>query len=453
MSKLTLSIDPLKPTTTNPLPSDVGIHTPGWVPGGEEEEKDVGWVKAVLKMLADWLVDEIIRPALEGAVWLINWIRAELRYWTYEAMKFLTEITETTEGMIATLAIVFCMAVTVPQLVETFMASSVGVMLKKIVDWTKEKVGNILEAVHFVDLMAVHEVLLVIWPKWRDAFTPFQDAISALAEQLGQGSGYIHAWLSVTHGLSMVGTSLLNIDPQVGEIRALEQSQLFMEKIDSKFREYSHDPGLIARDIMEEIYIPYAEEIRNTQTGVIDSIKDTREYMLTLNGSLEGLDDSFEYLINATLPEFQDQMRENVAGIRQVVNQYSRWIEEVILPPIDISIRALEERAGIIEQANAVARAKLNNPIEIFMATEFQDEETQLATYRYLEEMVKAAMIDGQEDFTTIIAEGRNLSIEATRDTIMQTQAPAWLALELPIGKLPPAAGPSRIPGWNVGEY
>jgi len=226
-----------------------------------------------------------------------------------------------------------------------------------------------------------------------------------------------------------------------------------MGDLDAKFRAYSHDPGLIARDVVEKIYIPYAEEIRDTQTGVIDSIKDGRDYMLRLNGSLEAVDDAFEYLIDATLPEFREQMAENVQGIRDVVNQYSKWIEESVLPPLDVSIKVLEDRADVLERSNAVARAKLDNPIEIFMATEFQDRETQLATYRYLEQMVKAGTDAEQRAFSLTTEMGRDELIEATAKVILETKAPWFMELEAPTGRLPAPTPASGLTSWNVGEY
>jgi len=453
-----LSYLTLKPPVEIPPvePPDVTIIYPAGETPADEEDKE-GWfltlLKAGLKSLAEWLVESVIRPVLTGAVWLMDWIRAELRYWTYEAIKWITEITETTEGLIVTLAFVIVASIVVPELVGKIAASSVGVLISKVVDWTKEKIGNILELVNFVDLIAIHEAMLVLWPKWREVFTPFQDAISALAEQLGQGTGYIHAWLSVGHGLSMVGSSLLNIDPKIGEIRAMETSQEFMRKLDEKFRAYAHDPGLIAQDIIEEIYIPYATEIQDTQAATIESIKDTREYALTLNQSLDALDDSLEYLVESTLPEFRDQMAENLKGMRDTINTLTDWIESEILPPIDLSIRVLSHRAEILERANAVARAKLDNPIEIFMATEFQDQATQQATYQYLVQMTEKGRQESIEGLEVGAVQIEAALTQAVEDRITGRPVPAEIVGEALRYELPTPVTAEAIPSWFQGEY
>jgi len=351
----------------------------------EEEPEQVGWFLALLKLAADWIIEEIVRPALEGAVWLLKWIRAELRYWTYEAIKAITELTETTEGLIVVLVAVVALSIFVPQVAAAFMETTVGLFLAKMVEWTKEKVGNILEAIHFVDLVSIHQALMVIWPTWREMWTPFADAVSALSEQLGQGTGYIHAWLSVAHGLSMVGTSLLGMDPKLGELRAVEDSQTFMANLDKKFREYAHDPGLIVTDMIEDLYIPYATEIRDTQGATLEAIQDGRQQILNTNMALTELDRAFQSVIDNTLPEFQEQMEENLKGIREVIDQYSDWITVDILPYFDYTISILDERQRALEQANAVAMAKLDNPIEIFLSLQHSDPELALLTFEYLQ--------------------------------------------------------------------
>lgn len=409
-------------------------------------------IQAALKYLSDWLVENIIRPAIEGATWLIQWIAAELRYWKYEAIKFLTELTSTTEGLIVVIALTLAASIVIPELAARFASSSIGVFVAKVVEWTKDRLGNILEAVHFVDLLAVHDVLLTLWPEWRGIFTPFQDAISALAEQLGQGSGYIHAWLSVTHSLSLVGTSLLNLPPEIGELRTLEKSREFMEQIDQKFRAYSHDPGLIAADIVEAIYIPYAEEIRDTQTATIDSIRETREYALDLNQSLTALDGDLNTLVAVTLPEFQDQMADNLSGLREGIANVRGWIEGTILPNVDLALSTLQARADRLEAANDEARRKLANPIEIFMATEFQDRGTQLATYEYIARMAAR----NTNPLETTIAFGIHKAAQAIEDSVIQSPAfrptPSEIVSPALLGEVPATKPVTPIPQWFQGE-
>jgi hypothetical protein len=419
----------------------------------EEEPESYTWWELLLLRAADFIVEKIVRPAIENATWLINFIRAELRYWTYRGMQELAEFTETTEGMIVTLGVVILGAILMPEIVAKIASSEIGQLVRKLIDWTTERVGRILETVHIIDLAAIHEALLFLWPTWREIFVPFQNAVSGLAEVLGQGSGYIHSWLSAAHSLSMVGTSLLNLDPEVGEIRAMEISQEFMGRIDEKLHRYAHDPGLIFRDIVERVYIPYAEEIRNTHTATIDSIRDTREYTLTLNGRLRDLRDSFQSIVDNTVPELQEQMAANFTGILRNIDAVTSWIEGSLIPPINESIRILEDRADVLEQSNAVARAKLDNPIEIFMATEFQDQATQLATFQYIERMVTAANQGKEATAHRITAQAALTATQEVARIFMETTGQQYMKYEIPSGTVPPITPKSKIPSWNVGEY
>lgn len=418
-----------------------------------QEEPNRTTLKKLLLSIADWIVDEIIRPAIESAVWLINWIKAELHYWTYEAVKWLTEFTKTTEGMLVTLAVVIGVAILAPQAIAALAESKIGLAIKKIVDWTKEKVGNILETIHFVDLLAIHQVLLVVWPTWGEIFTPFQDAISALAEQLGQGTGYIHAWLNVGHGLSLVGTSLLGIDPKIGEIRAMEKSMDFMKTIDEKFRNYAHDPGLLTRDIVETFYIPYAEEIRDTQGSTIASIKATREYTLTLNSSIHNLDSAFDNLISATLPEFREQMEENLSGMREVFDGFSEYIEGVILPKINLAFDVLSERADYLERANAIAAEKLAHPLDIYGAAEFLSEAEQANTWAYLLHKLGSAENDMYAAQMTPALETVDQGVNSA--LVPASRAPGMPSLGYEPAGIVPAAktAEQRKHDWFVGEY
>lgn len=443
----------LQPLPTIPEPP----FEPGTIPGEGEETPEYGWfvnlVKAALKVLADWLIEAIIRPALENAAWLITWIKEELRYWKYEAMKWLTEVTSTTEGLIVVLALVLAASVTIPQLVGKIAASSVGLAIKKLVGWTKEKLGNVLEAIHFVDLVAVHEALLVLWPEWRDMWSQFSDAVSALAEQLGQGSGYIHAWLSTAHGLSMIGTSLLGLEPEIGELRAVEKSQEFFATIDAKMHQYAHDPGIIITDIIDSIYVPYANEIRDTQTGLIESTKDARDRVLDLDNALRVTDAGLQAIIDNTVPELRERMADNLAGMRDVVHQYQEWVETWLLPPLEAAITSLSLRADYLEQANAVARAKMANPIEIYMATEFLDPQTQADTWDYLSGKIASAR-EHELDGAVTGAEALSEPIETAIRSMLQYEGREKVIKAPPLSFEPPGPAPAILgESWYQGEY
>ena len=352
---LMISLSPLP--RLPPLPP---IPTP--VPIGREPEeifpvviidKPV-WLE-IAEWVAGWLIENILRPGTEWFIGIVEWILAEIKVLKHNLFEILAELYETDLGFLFITAGTILLTTYLPQLIAVIKDSAIGNVIAKIQEWVKGGVGRLLELTAFVDLVAISDLLAVIWPMWRDLMGQLSEAISGIAEELGEGTGYVHAWISVVHGMVLTSNALLGVPAQASVIESFEKSEEFLRNASENFRRYAHDPGLIVRDIIETYYVPYATRIRDTQASLIESITTNRDEAVTLMGTVTDFRDRVDHWIGiqpaATAAIVEEKFGPLSSGLTRFIDDFIT----IVRPAIDASITILETRADRIEAANAVA--------------------------------------------------------------------------------------------------
>jgi len=449
---LIVSLQPLPPSLPPVIIPEIVEVTPTPIVEVPEGEKLEPWWVDIAKWVGSWLIDNLLRPATEWFIELIEWITDELRYWKHKFFEVMAEVYATDLGFLYITAATILIGVYAPQIVSAIAASGFGVAIKKIGAWLTEKIGNILNLIGIEDILALNEMAKLFWPDWRELMSSLSDATSALAEELGQGSAYISAWFSVVHAFAMLGCSFLDIDPETAELRAFEDTQAFLKEINENFRRYAHDPGLIIRDIIEKFYIPYATEFGDAQQGLIDTVGQARTDLDEIFDLIKEANDALTHFIGIQPEETAAIVEEKLGPLRDALGDLTYEYRVNWVPKIEGTLKILEDRADIIEERNAILATKVDDPLyTLAMYDLMTDDEkskfnrgTMLIAAAGEEEELEATLpaLDGVAGALVVATQGyyfEDLTVE-------QRPRPA-LSLEFP--SISPT---NAFPSWYRGE-
>jgi len=449
---LTLSLQPLPPLLPPVIIPEIVAVTPTPIVEYPEEEELEPWWVDIAAWIGNWIVDTVLRPATEWFVELINWITDELRYWKHLFFEALADLYATDLGFLYLTIGTILIGVYAPQIIAKIASSGFGLAIKNITAWIKEKIGNILNLAAIEDILALNEMAKLMWPEWRDLMSMLSDATSALAEELGQGSGYIHAWFSTVHAFALLGTSFLDIEPEAAELQAFEETESFLKKINEKFRTYSHNPGQIVRDIIDELYIPHATQFKDAQQGLIDTVGQARDDINETFDLIEAANEALTHFIGIQPDETAAIVEEKLGPLRDSLDDFIYEYRLNVLPKIEGAITILEDRADMIEERNAILATKVDDPLYT------------LAMYDLMTDTEKSAFNRGT---MLIAAAGENEELEATLPSLdgvagalvaatqsyffedLTVEQPARPALSLEFPGIPSTAA---FPSWFRGE-
>jgi len=449
---LMTSLQPLPPLP--PIQIEVFEPVPYWEEPEEVFPSEIDaplWLE-VGYLLVEWVIENAVVPLVEEIVDLVTWMEAEVAVIKHEVYLFLAEVYKTDLGFLLITIGTMLLSIYLPQWIEAFKESTIGQILKRIQDWMGEGLGRILELMAFVDLVAISEIMEVVWPLWRDLMGQLSAAISGLAGELAEGTGYIHAWVSVVYGLVLTSNSLLGIDSKVSAVEALEKSEEFTRNVSENFRRYAHDPGLIVSDIIENYYVPYANRIKDGQLSLIESITTNRDTAVDLMADFTYLNDSLEHFIRIQPAETAAIVAEKLGPISDSLNNFVDGFNQIVLPGVNGLLAALETRADRIEAANASAAEKIDDPLYSLAMYDLMTPAEQKLFNRGT--MLIAAA--GENDEIEALAPALDMLSDAVTvatqryyfESVPVVQPPrAALTFEMP-GI--PAVG--AIPGWYQGE-
>lgn len=441
-----------------PLPP-IQVDVPVPVPTGQEPEEIFPtvevepWWMFIVEAAVDFLVDFVLRPAIEAVIEAVEWMIAELRYWKHLFFELLAELYDTNLGFLMLTVATIVAAIYIPQLVLLIKDSSIGKLISSIFDWVKKSTGRLLELIGFIDLVAISQMLEVVWPEWRTLMAQLSDVTSALAEELGQGSAYISAWFSTVHSFALLGVSFLDIDPRAAELRAFEETDSFLKHINENFRKYAHDPGLIIRDIIENIYIPYAIEFQDGQQDVIKSVGENRDTIWTHYSLLKDLEDNLVHFIEIQPEETAAIVEAKLGPIAESLGSFLDDFATNVLPRIDGALTVLNQRADWIEQANKSAAEKIDNPFYSIAMYELMSGNKQAAYNHVMALMAGAESVQGEAITRPIVKEMSKLFTDLLVTGAEEHQRLPILELEPITSKSISAYLTVSRSSWFVGDY
>jgi len=412
----------------------------------------MGWLKNLWDSIVDWIRDHIIAPIVDWFVQLIEDTRAMIRIWKHEFRKLMAKWLENDWFFLGVVAATIALSVLWPKITTWLGKLSVVIVLKAAWEDVKDGLVSILDFVGIIELDAINTILKVVWPDWRAMMDQMSMVVSGLADELGEGTGYIHAYFSVIHGLAIVENAFIGADPKLAEMQAFEDTNTALKNIDDRFYDYAENPGQVVTDIIDEFYLPRAETLRIAQQDEMNQIRNNRDRVVEINTALHDFDNRLTHFIEIQPEELQAIISDRLQPISDALGDALWVMDTQVMPKINEIIGALELQTERQQAVNDNILSRLNSPYGLLAYGELLGVEERRNLEEYIQELNRRAEERDFNEMTPAFDLVENALIGVTSDyfteslSVIQPSRPA-LALELPA--LPST---TEFPSWFRGE-
>jgi len=412
----------------------------------------MGWIRDAINKAISWLVDTVLRPIVDWVTDAIQWLIAEVRYWKHKFFEMLAEWLENDWFFLGAIAATIVLAVTWPKIITWLGQLSVVVTMKALWEQLKKKLVSIIDLQKIIQLDTINTMLKVIWPEWRAMMSQLSDVVSALAEELGQGTGYIHAYFSVIHGTALTINAFTGADPELGELAAFEHTNTLLTDINKNFRKYAHDPGSIVTDIIDYMIDHQGGELRDAQTATIDAIRDNYNRVKAVNDALHDFQGRIEHFISIQPEEMQKIVSERLQPIVDTLSDALYVMDTQIMPKIDSIIDALELQSERQERINENILSRLDDPYGLLAQAELFGEDDRRALQDYIAELNKRSLAEETAESGPLASQFVHGVLEGLKRSVPPGEPPI-LSFEPPRIPLLPGEPSARQKDWFVGEF
>ena len=412
----------------------------------------MGWLKNLWKNVTGWIKDNIVEPIVDWVKQLIDDTRTFITIWKHEFRQLLAGWLENDWVFLGAVAATIALAFYFPAIKEWVGKWSITILLKAAWEDVKEGFADILDFIHIIDLDTVNTILKVLWPDWRTMMAQLAEVSSALAEELGEGSAYFHAYFSVIHGLAMVENAIIGTDPKLAEMQAFEATNKALININDRFWRYAENPGEAVTDIIEEFYLPRAENLRIAQQDQMDSIRDNRDRVVEINTALHEFDNRLTHFIEIQPDELQEIISDRLQPISDALGDALWVMDTEIMPKINAIVDALALQTERQQTVNDNILARLNSPYGLLAYGELLGVEEQVSLEDYIQELNRRAderELDESAPGLDYVVEGL---IGATGDYFQEGLAVPQPRREALALELPGIPSTTDFPSWFRGE-
>jgi len=412
----------------------------------------MGWLRDVWKKTTTWVREKIVEPVVDWFEELIHDTTVAIRIWKHEFHKLLAKWLENDWVFLGLVAATVAAAILWPKITTWIGKITLVKVFKEAWKDVEEGFASILDFIHIIEIDAINTILKVFWPEWKAMMGQLADVTSALAAELGKGTEYLHAYFSVIHGISIVEHSILGIDPKLSEMSALEDTSRGLQKIDEKFWAYAENPALIVPDIIDDFYLPRAENIGKAQSDLLDSVRDNRDKIVGINDSLHDFESRLKHFLELTPKDLQDIMSERLQPIIDSLDDVLFVVDTEIMPRLETAISTFEKQFERQEQINERLRIRLDDPYSLLLQNELFGEDDRRALQDYIAELNKRSLGEETAESGPLASEFVHGVLEGLKRSVPPGEPP-MLSFEAPRIPLLPGEPSARQRDWFVGEF
>jgi len=413
----------------------------------------MGWLKDAWNSVTEWVHDKIVEPVVDWVKEVIHDTTVVIRIWRHEFNKLMSKWLENDFVFFALIAATITGAFLLPQIITWVNKLTITIALKAAWKDVQEGWIDVLDFIHIVELDTINTILNVFWPDWKAMTAQLTDVTSKLAKELGKSCDYLQAYFAVIHGIAIVENSFIGADPKLAEMQAFEDTAAALQKIDDKFYDYAENPSLIVSDLIEDFYLPRAENINIAQQDVIDSARDSRDRIVGINAALHDFEGRLTHFIEMTPDEMQEIISKRLQPIADALAAGLYVMDTEIMPKVNGVIDALALQTDRQNTINANVIARMGDPYSFLLQNELFGAEDQKALQDYLAELNRRSVEEGVEENVPALDAVTEAMIEATKGQYEEAPPvvqPARTALSFEMPGIPPAGA---IPSWFQGEY
>jgi hypothetical protein len=413
----------------------------------------VGWFTDTFENIGDWIGDNIVSPIVDFYQDTTEWLRVQFTVLAHETKKKLAAwLDNDWHFLLFVLAIVVALVV-IPGIISWIGASGLPEILGGFVKSITTGIVKLTGVKVWIDLKLLDTVLKIFWTEYKNVRMSMAVAVSQMAADLGEGTGFLHALMESARGTYIGTAAIIGLPPATAEIEWYNDTAAFTKRIDDRFRDYAKDPGLIYYDFVNEVLLPRATELTEVQQSQLDEIRESRDRLLEFEGGLKLLEKSVDDFVVLLPAEIEAQFERRWDDVRPYIDDTVTLLQDEIIPRFEETVAAFEEHQEMQRKFNAKVLAELNKASSVWANYLSVDEEDKaLATAGFAEiltggESSKAALPDP----AAALWQARLDSL--TRAGIAAGAAKAPLAYEARFTGRLPSERKYGIPSPFVGAY
>ena len=340
----------------------------------------MGWVRDLIKHLLDWFYEHTIEPIIDWLRDAILEIQVNLRNFMHTVKTWLAEWLENDWFFFLFVCATVVLVFTLPQIVTWITSTKAWATITAWVVALKDKVVKLIDIQKYIDLKLIDTLLKTFVKDYAEVRADMTKAVSGLAADFGEGTGFLHALIESARGTYMGTAAILGIDPRLTESEWYTDASNFVKNVNERFYHYARDPGAIYSDFFTEVLLPKAEEQREVNQQQLDQIRESYERLVEFETGLQMVNDSVELFISTMPAAIEEQFNRRWDDIEPVVDDLLETLRDEIIPAFESTVAAIEEHIAYQKAINEEVRRKLAKPVEVlgsfYMLPETEQEDT-----------------------------------------------------------------------------
>lgn len=412
----------------------------------------MGWIKDIIDDIIDWIEDKLIHPLVKWIQETVEDIVVWYKTMRHNMIKAIAKWLDNDWNFLIGIAGVIVAIIYVPMIAKWFTTTKLYQTVSAVVEAVYKKIIGFFDVRKIIDYYALHQILLVFWGDYRELNATFANAVSALAGELGQGTGYIHALFASARGIMYSTAAVAGQPIMAAEMEFYDKTTVFFRKLDVKFSRYARDPGLVITDFIDEILIPEAEKYGKLQTAEVEELNQRWDRTLEIENGLKLFQSSVNDFIDILPNEIEKQFEDRWHNVDETMTEIFATIDREIVSKINRFIEIIEEREERIVRMNKATAANHKKLLESFTNYKGVDEEDSAIFEEAIEYYGSKEMIESLQPIGDYVSQTENVAAKLRDLQSKLLGSFPYLEYE----RDTPARIPDRtvnIPSPFVGEY
>jgi len=412
----------------------------------------MGWLRDLWDSLIEWLADwlrRIVRHITDGIAAYL----ALFRYWKHRLAQQVAEWLKNDTVFIATVVGAILVGVYLPQIWTWFQTTLIYGILRRTFELAKKNLASMINVRLAIDLKAISDILAIVWPEWKKATDSINGVLAGWAEELGQGSGFLHAYFACAYSITASAGAVTGLPAQLAALEWYDRARTQTKRIDDRFERYAAHPEQIYSDMMEEWLIPQAEDEGAVHRQNQDTLRDHWERMMEINRAVIDAKESIDVFVKALPDEIEAVVNKRWLPFSRQFDTVMESFQAAVLDKVQDIMDVLAERERRLDDLQAAVERNSRTPLPLIAASEeWTDEERNLwAAFVWASVLQRR----GEEQ-----AEGVPETFVVTDDSLRRLEA-ALVGLPVmpslmyePQGITAPVEkAEARLEDWFVGEF
>lgn len=204
--------------------------------------------------------------------------------------------------------------------IATGFLDNVGITA--IMTAVEQAAGKVAVFLHLKEVIAVHEILMIMWSEYENLFTPLYKAIGGLSADLGYDAHFIT--LLVQNTRNVIGSSLvlMGLPPETIQMTTFDETLNFLVRAEENFHKYAVDPELLLNDMVNSLVMPYYRTASEVQSTILQNIDDNTNGLISFTENFRKLKTNVDTLFRDLPDEIEDAIMSWYGPISEKIDMF-----------------------------------------------------------------------------------------------------------------------------------